>query len=102
MEIAKDLMATLRNRVSPALSAGSASGIDWAALHARLAAAHAAHGELARGLLRDGAFTDWALTGARGSNPFRAVNPADSTDGKEPQGIRDAVAGHLQCSGREQ
>ena len=102
MEFAKDLMATLRDRVSPAQDAGSACGIEWASLHARLTAAHAAHGELARGLLRDGAFTDWAMTGAARKNPSRGVNPSDSTDGKGPQGIEDAIAAHFQCSGRGQ
>ena len=106
MEFAKDLLATLRGRVSPVQSAGSAGGIEWGSLHARLTAAHAAHGELARSnprsVLRDGGFTDWALAGTAGVNPSRTVNPADSTSGKGPQGKEDAVAGHLQCSGRGQ
>ena len=102
MEFAKDLMATLRDRVSPAQSVGSASRIEWAGLHARLAAAHAARRELARGALRDGGFTDWAFMSAGGPNAFRAVNPADSTSGKGPQGIVGAVAGLPQSSGRGQ
>ena len=106
MEFAKDLLATLRGRVSPVQSTGSAGGIEWNSLHTRLTAAHAAHGELARsnlrGALRDGGFTDWVLAGERRLNPSRAVNPADSTDSKGPQGMEDAVAGQLHCSGRGQ
>ena len=106
MEFAKDLMATLRDRVSPAQSAGSDGGIEWGSLHARLVAAHAVQGELARSIphnvLCDGGFTDWALAGGRDPNHSRTVNPADSTDSKGPQGIVDAVAAHLHCSGRGQ
>ncbi len=110
MEFANDLMAVLRGRVSPAADGIGNTGFDWAGLHARLAAAHAARAELARSdspnashrVLRDGAFTDWALAGNSRAKDELAVNPADSTDGKGPQAITETIAGQDMAGGRGQ
>jgi uncharacterized protein with von Willebrand factor type A (vWA) domain len=97
MEFANDFMAALRGRVSPAGDVAGSTGFDWAGLHARLVAAHAARAELARSdsrhALFDGGFTDWATAGPSRVKNECAVNPADSTDGKGPQAITAAIAG---------
>jgi hypothetical protein len=97
MEFANDFMTALRGRVSPAGDATGSTGFDWAGLHARLVAAHAARAELARSDSRrslfDGGFTDWAAAGKPRAKDECAVNPADSTDGKGPYPITDAIAG---------
>ena len=114
MEFANDLMAALRHRVNPAADGAGSPGFgtvfDWAGLHARLVAAHAARAELARSdsrrFLLDGGFTDWSLAGAaqdgNGANASHAVNPADSTDGKGPQVIAEVIAGQDMAGGRGQ
>ncbi len=106
MEFAKDLMSALRDRVSPVAEGAGSTGFDWSGLHARLVAAHAARAELARGdsraVLLDGGFADFALVGGSGTNPSHRVNPADSTDGKGPDGIDGSIAGQHQAGGRGQ
>lgn len=97
MEFANDLLAALRGRVSLAVDTAGSTGFDWAGLHSRLVAAHAARAELARSdsrrALFDGGFTDWAAAGHSQGNNECAVNPADSTDGKGPQVITQVNAG---------
>lgn len=106
MEFANDFMAALRGRGAPAGGAAGNTGFDWAGLHARLVAAHAARVELARSdsrpALFDGAFTDWAAAGLAKAKDECAVNPADSTDGKAPHAITGAEAGQDMAGGRGQ
>jgi hypothetical protein len=101
MEFANDFMAALRGRVAPAGEVTGSTGFDWAGLHARLVAAHAARAELVRGesrnasrrVLLDGGFTDWVIAGPSRVKNECVVNPADSTDGKGPQVITEDIAG---------
>jgi hypothetical protein len=110
MELANDLMAALRGRVAPAGDGAGSTGFDWAGLHARLVAAHAARAELARSdspnashrVLLDGGFSDWALAGNPTAKGECSVNPADSTDGKGPHCISEAIAGQDMAGGRGQ
>jgi len=106
MEFANDLMAALRGRVVPGADGTGNTGFDWAGLHARLVAAHAARAELARSdsrpFLLDGAFTDWAIAPTHQANDERDINPADSTDGKGPHAIAETIAGQDTTGGRGQ
>jgi len=106
MEFANDFMAVLRGRVSPSADGAGSTGFDWAGLHARLVAGHAARAELARSdsrpFLLDGSFTDWPLTAKAQANNQRDVNLADLTDGKGPQAITETIAGQDMAGGRGQ
>lgn len=93
MEIATDLLTSLRDRIEFGRDSALIGGFDWSGLHARLAAAHAANAELR--------FGESSPTGARGAfsalrkpdRTSRAVNPTDLADGKPPAGINCAIAG---------
>jgi hypothetical protein len=101
MEIAKDLMTSLRSRVTPPGPAGTAGAPAWSELHARFSAAHAAAGELARNLtgVPVGGFGLWQ---SGESNSSRPVNPTDLADGKSGQCIEGAIAGNSMIGGRGQ
>ncbi|HQV02486.1 MULTISPECIES: hypothetical protein [unclassified Novosphingobium] len=100
MEIAKDLIASLRGRLGPQLPGSVETGLAWSDLHARLTAAHAAAGELGRnGSVRAGSFEQWNSAGA---NTSRSVNRTDLADGKRAQGMEAAFAGKTTAGGRGQ
>jgi hypothetical protein len=100
MEIAKDLMASLRGRFGPQLTDPVEPGLAWPDLHARLTAAHAAAGELARGEpVLAGSFEQWNSAGGKTS---RSVNRTDLADGKCAQRIDATFAGTTTAGGRGQ
>ena len=87
MEFTNDLMNAPRGGLQPGCAAaGSRALLDWSGLHARLSAAHALRQELAssdsRGLLLNGAFSDWALPASGRPKQTPGVNLKDSTDRK--------------------
>ncbi len=101
MDIAKDLMANLRDRFTPSGNAEPSDTLDWSELHARLSASHAAAGELARscGVIAAGGFGLWQ---AAGSVPSRSVNPTGLADGKRAACMDGAIAGETSAGGRGQ
>jgi hypothetical protein len=106
MEFANDLLAALRDQVRPAQKAAQAPGIDWAGLHARLAAGHAARCELLRGdslvAAPIGAFANWRTREEQPGKSLPSVNPTDSADIKNPQGNTGETAGEPLADGRGQ
>ena len=84
MEFGNDIIARLRTRIGTEMPAVAAASPDWAGLHARLAAAHAARRELLRDLRGTGlapASFDPRMAGTLGRADV--VNQADSADGKD-------------------
>lgn len=86
MDFANDLLAGLRSRVQPRPGGAQSRGIDWSALHARFAAAHAARAQLVvlespRGAIAGG-FSRLREPAFAGGHTLPAVNPTDSADGK--------------------
>ncbi|MFM5948419.1 MAG: hypothetical protein ACKOPM_04200 [Novosphingobium sp.] len=100
MEIAKDLMASLRDRFGTRLPVPVETGLAWPDLHARFAAAHAAAGQLGRNEpALAGSFELWNLAGG---NTSRSVNRTDLADGKCAQRIDATFAGAITAGGRGQ
>lgn len=101
MDISKDLMASLRGRFAVPGSTSDHGEPAWTELHARLSAAHAAAGELARGQLNQaaGGFGLWQVAGG---NTSRLVNPTGLADGKRAQCNESAIAGKTMTGGRGQ
>lgn len=100
MEIAKDLIASLRGRLGQPLSDPADAGLIWPDLHARFTAAHAAAGEMARAeAFPAGSFEQWNSAGGKAS---RSVNRTDLADGKSTQGIDAAIADQSNIGGRGQ
>ncbi|HEX4846639.1 MAG TPA: hypothetical protein VFV30_00725 [Novosphingobium sp.] len=101
MELGNDLLEALRQRVSPQSGAP-----EWAGLHARLSAAHAAARAFAQGSglvpARAGDFTLWQAHAGSNFNAERPVNPADLADGKSAEGIEHDTAGGAIAGGRGQ
>ena len=107
MEFANNLMTAPRGGAQTGSNAaGLRALLDWSGLHARLSAAHALRQELAssdsRGVLFDGAFSDWALSASGRPKQTRGVNLKDSTDRKTPGRMEHGTAGQVHASGREQ
>ena len=107
MEIGNDLMASLRSQLGTRPDAPASTALDWAGLHARLSAAHAARLALgadeSRRAIYSGAFTDWAGVAVKcGENASRGVNPMSSTDGKLLAGIEGVSAGQPDVGDRGQ
>ena len=110
MELKTDLMSSLRARISADATApsedGGATEFGWPALHARLAAAHAAAQALAQGRggnqLRAGGFGNWVASGQAEVKPSQAVNLADLGDGKSAHCIDGAFAGETLAGDRGQ
>ena len=107
MEFANDLMIAPRGGPHTGSAGAEPQGLfDWSGLHARLSAAHALRQELAnndsRGILLDGAFSDWALPASGRLKQTRGVNLKDSTDRKAPMRMDDGTAGQVHASAREQ
>ncbi|HOB13365.1 MAG TPA: hypothetical protein PK680_03840 [Novosphingobium sp.] len=106
MDIANDLMASLRDRVAPPSPLAEMPTVDWAELHARLSAAHAAAAEIVRSATGDfvaaGGFANWKAGISAVGNASRAVNPTDLADGKCAAGIEDFTAGDAKTGGRGQ
>jgi hypothetical protein len=104
MEFAIDLLAGLRSRVHPVPGGGAMPGFDWHGLHSRLAAAHAARAEFARGeslpAASAGSFAAWRGSAVSSGKTLPGVNPTDSADGKAPGGIEGLVAGDSGAGGR--
>lgn len=102
MDIANDFMASLRSRINPGANLAATHAPDWAGLHARLTAAHAAAGELLRkaGAVPIGSFVEWQSSAA--CNPSRAVNPNVLADGKAEIGNQGGAAGATRTGGRGQ
>ena len=103
MEIATDLMASLRERLGTGVSNADYTALDWQGLHARLTAAHAARCAmaLASDPLVFGGFSNWQVDrGLSEGNSSRAVNPTDSTKRKTPAGMKGAVATEPFACGR--
>lgn len=104
MEIAIDLMASLRDRVESASGNAVDGAIDWSALHDRLVAGHALRRELARtdsrAPIQTGGFALWAASAHAPSNASRVVNRTDLADGKEPAGIEVGIAELFNDGGR--
>lgn len=99
MDIANDLMANLRSRISPAEQRGASKPPCWAELHARLSAAHAAAGELLhKTAVPVGGFVQWQSTGR--NNPSGRVNLTDLADGKADIGNQVVTAGAIKTGGR--
>jgi hypothetical protein len=102
MEIADDLMSSLRGQIGTDRGSALPGGIDWHGLHSRLAAAHAARSALAQGGSSvptvSGGFAVLTETG----HPSRHVNPTDLADGKAPAGNDWAIAGQAMTGGRGQ
>lgn len=92
MEFGKDLITSLRDRVLPGGEGVRAGRCDWAAISARLQAAHAARVELIRGEIQDlrllgGSFgSQSGLRLAGGNHASHEINPSDLADGKVPVG----------------
>lgn len=106
MEFAKDLLSSLRGRVSTPPLGVPSGRIDWSELHARLGAAHAAARELAQGAGRRpaiaGGFTEWSTDFVAGGQSSTSVNRTDLADGKAAEGIDSAIAGKTMTGGRGQ
>lgn len=107
MEIGNDLMASLRSQIGSGPDATASAAFDWAGLHARLTAAHAAHRALdadnRRPAVFSGSFMDWSrVATASGGNASHGVNPMSSTDGKLLAGIEGVSAGQPDAGGRGQ
>lgn len=106
MEFAKDLLSSLRGRVSAPPQGMPGGRIDWSELHARLGAAHAAARELALGGARGqaiaGGFSEWSQDYALGGQSSTSVNRTDLADGKAAEGIDSAIAGKTMTGGRGQ
>lgn len=100
MDIANDLMATLRNRVTPRQEGGAHGAPAWSELHGRLSAAHALAGELLRNSATApvGGFVQWQRKGR--TNPSCSVNPISSADGKAADGIVEHTSGATKTGGR--
>lgn len=100
MDIANDLMATLRSRVAPRREDVPTGAPAWAELHARLSAAHALAGELLRNSAAApvGGFVQWQSKGR--TNPSCGVNPTSSADRKSAGGMGDRAAGATKTGGR--
>lgn len=98
MEFAKDLIASLRDRALPGSEGATAGRCDWAAISARLQAAHAARVELIRAEIQDlrllgGSFgTQSGLARVGGNHASHEINPSDLADGK-------ALAGNAVAAG---
>ena len=85
MEIGRDIIGSLRERLGSGGTPASEPLLDWHGLHARLAAAHAARRVFAVPGVTGGSFLlDAAETLDHVPNPSRAVNPNVSADGKAP------------------
>ena len=107
MEFGIDLMASLRSQIGSGPDAPASAAFDWAGLHARLSAAHAARQAMVTGDSRpvvfSGGFEDWARVAATsGDNASHGVNPMSSTDGKLLAGIEGVSAGQPDAGGRGQ
>lgn len=106
MEFAKDLLSSLRGRVSASPQDVPSDRIDWSELHARLGAAHAAARELAVGgghaSAKSGGFAEWNAAFAAGGQSSTSVNRIDLADGKAAGGIGSAFAGTTMTGGRGQ
>ena len=109
MEIGNDLLASLRGQRNATLGraegAAFGAGFDWAGLHARCAAAHAARLAMQYGLadggFPSGGFGDWTRVASVSANhASRAVNRTDLTDGKVPARIDGSVASDAVVGGR--
>ena len=105
MEIGSQLIASLRDRLGSGGSACVADQFDWAGLHARLAAAHAARRALrdggTAGVLLSGSFADWSRVAVQsGDYASHGINPMSSADGKIPAGIGCGSAGQPVAGGR--
>ncbi len=104
MEFANDLLASLRGRVQAPLGGSAMPGFEWFGLHARLAAAHAAHGEFARSeslrLAPAGGFAQWRGPSLETGKELPGVNRTDSADGKAPAGMESVDAGKPGAGGR--
>lgn len=100
MDLADDLMASLRDRISPARQRVPYGAPVWAELHARLTAAHAAAGQLLQqaALVPVGGFDLWQSKGR--PNPSSVVNRTDLADGKGATGNQDGTAGANKTGGR--
>ena len=106
MEFAKDLLDSLRGRVSTPPQGVLSGRIDWSELHARLGAAHAAARELAhgggKGPAMAGGFTEWSSDFSAGGQSSTSVNRTDLADGKGAARIDGAIAGETTVGGRGQ
>lgn len=104
MEFANDLMACLRGKLAPAGNPAPEGLVAWTDLHARLAAAHAAAGELSRqsspGVNRSGSFANWRAAWPATRNASRPVNPTDLADRKAEPRMEDAIVGTPTAGGR--
>jgi hypothetical protein len=106
MEFANDLLASLRGKVQGAPGGAVTPGFDWSGLHARMAAAHAARGEIARiesprpGTA--GSFAAWRSAPAATGKMLPGVNRTDSADGKALAGMDSLIAGDSGAGGRGQ
>ena len=103
MEFAKDLLASLHNRIGTGGDAVPATHCDWQLLSSRLQAAHAARMALcqaeARSLrMQGGSFgSGFATAFLAAEHDQRPVNRTDLTDGKAPG--RNAIAAAAQSAG---
>ena len=106
MEFAKDLLYSLRGRVSTPPQGVLSGRIDWSELHARLGAAHAAAREFAhgggKGPAMAGGFTEWSSDFSAGGQSSTSVNRTDLADGKAAEGKENAIAGKTMTGGRGQ
>lgn len=106
MEFANDLLAGLRGKVHGTPAGAVTHGFDWFGLHARMAAAHAARGEIARGesppCSAAGSFAAWRSPAAALGKALPDVNRTDSADGKAPAGMESVSAGNSGAGGRGQ
>jgi hypothetical protein len=104
MEFAIDLLAGLRSRVQAAPADGAMPGFDWPGLHSRLAAAHAARAEIARGESPSapsaGSFAAWREASVSSGKKLPGVNLTNLADRKAPAGIECLVAGDSGAGGR--
>jgi len=103
MEIAFDLMTSLRAKVATAVGEAENGAVDWSGLHARLAAAHAARRALqgeSRAPTATGGFALWTASNAASGHASRFVNRTGLVDGKVAAGIEDGVAGQCSAGGR--
>lgn len=100
MDLANDLMASVRDRVSPGGQRTPSGAPVWAELYARLSAAHAARGVLLQEAeaVPVGGFSLWQSKGR--TNPSGDVNRNDSADGKGAIANQDDTAGAIKTGGR--
>ena len=86
MEVTHSFMADLRGRLRCGEIVGESSGFDWAGLHARLCAGHAARRALAGTDSprepRSGDFAQLTKAVRPAANPSPRVNLNNSTDSK--------------------